>query len=280
LEQSVSELYLREDLARVWRGADPFEQVAQLRGEVYRAVANRRTLRFEADGHGYFAKIHWDPGWAEIAKNLLTLRLPVVGARNEFEACRHLARVGIRAPTVAAFGERGRNPARRFSFVVCDALEDRVSLEDVVARWQERAPTAAQKRRLIDAVADFARALHGAGVVHRDFYVCHLLLDRAAWADGRVELAVIDLHRAQLHARIPRRWRRRDLAALLFSVLDAPLTRHDRLRFIARYRGRPLRAVLDDERAFWLSVYRRAKALHRKGRRKGLLTGRWLLERP
>jgi heptose I phosphotransferase len=271
----VDELYLRDDLARVWAGADPFHQAARVDGEVYRCVADRRTVRFEAGGRAYFAKVHRGAGWAEILKNLATLRLPVIGARNEFRACRHLAAARVPAPTVAGFGERGWNPAQRLSFVVCDALEGRDSLEDVVEGWQQHPPPPADKRRLVRAVAAFAGAMHAAGVVHRDFYVCHLLLDRTAWAEGVADLAVIDLHRARIYSRVPRRWLRRDLAALLFSVLDAPLSRRDWLRFVEAYRGRPWRDVLHVEAALWRSVRRRAAALYRKGERKGLVKGRW-----
>jgi heptose I phosphotransferase len=266
-------LFLRSDIAALWGDDDPFERVVAWQGETYRAVATRRTQRVVAGGRAYFSKIHWGVGWAEIVKNLVTLRLPVIGARNEFEACRHLAQAGVPAPTVAAFGERGVNPAQRFSFVVCDALEGRESLEDLAARWHTALPTATDKRCLVRAVAHFARALHGAGVVHRDFYICHLLLDREAWAQGRAALAVIDLHRAQIRQNIPRRWLRRDLAALLFSVLELPLSRRDWLRFLCAYRGQPLRHILVQEGAFWAGVERRALALYRKGRRKGLVAG-------
>lgn len=267
----MEELYLRDDLARAWSGADPFERAAAVTGDVYRAVANRRTVRFETGGRAYFAKIHGGAGWGEILKNLLTLRLPVIGARNEFEACRHLAGAGVSAPAVAGFGERGSSPARRFSFVVCDALDGRDSLEDVLEGWRVRPPSPADKWALVRAVAAFAAELHAAGVIHRDFYVCHLLLDRKAWSSGRAELAVIDLHRARVYGRIPSRWLRRDLAALLFSVLDAPLSRRDWLRFLAVYRGRDWRDVLREEGELWRAVHRRALALYRKGRRKGLV---------
>lgn len=266
-------LYLRDDLARAWAGDDPYRRAAALDGVVYRAVANRRTLRFEAGGRAYFAKVHRGAGWGEILKNLATLRLPVLGARNEFAACRRLASAGVPAPAVAGFGERGLDPARRFSFVVCDALEGRDSLEDVVSGWHDAAPDPVRRRRLVAAVGAFARAMHDAGVVHRDFYVCHLLLHREHWRQGEPDLAVIDLHRALIRHRLSARWRRRDLAALLFSVLDAPLSRRDRLRFVEAYRGRPWRQVLRDEGAFWAGVARRAEALHRKGRRKGLVPG-------
>jgi len=265
--------WLRDDLAAVWGREGLFERVRNLEGEVYRAVADRRTLRFEAGGRAYFAKIHQGAGWREIAKNLSTGRLPVLGARNEFEACRHLQRAGVAAPTVAGFGERGRNPAARFSFVICDALEGRESLEDLTGRWESAPPTALQRRRLVMAVAAFARAMHGTGVIHRDFYICHLHLDRAAWQQGRVDLAVIDLHRAQIHERLPARWLRRDLAALLYSTLDLPLSRRDWLRFVRVYRGRPLRDVMRDEGRFWAGVRRRALVLYAKGQRKGLIRG-------
>jgi heptose I phosphotransferase len=268
----VAEVFLRADLVG-WAGDDPFQRALELEGEVYRAVANRRTVRFETGARAYFAKIHGGVGWGEIIKNLLTLRLPVVGARNEFVACRHLERCGIPAPTVAAFGERGLDPARRFSFVVCDALEGRESLEDLAARWRHAPPGPGAKRRLIESVAAFARRLHGAGLVHRDFYICHLLLKPAA-ADVEADLAVIDLHRARVYAgAVPGRWLRRDLAALLFSVLDEPLTQRDWLRFLRVYRERPLRHVLQEERKFWDAVYRRARGLYRKGQRKGLVQG-------
>jgi len=270
-----SALYLRGDLACASDEFDPFAAVAALDGEVYRAVANRRTLRFVHAGRAYFAKIHQGAGWLEIFKNLATLRRPVLGARNEFEACRHLAAVGVSAPTVAAFRARGINPARRESFVVCDALEGRESLEDLTNRWFETPPRPTEKRLLIAAVAAFVRDLHRAGVVHRDLYVCHLLLDRARWQRGEVDLAVIDLHRAQIRRQIPRRWLRRDLAALLFSGLDLPLSRRDWLRFLRVYRDRPLRDTLSAEAALWRGVLERAEALYRKGQRKGLVQGRY-----
>jgi len=269
----VIDSFVRDDLRALLGDADPFARVFALEGEVFRAVANRRTLRFETGGRAYFAKIHRGVGWREILKNLLLLRPPVVSARNEFLACRHLERLGIRAPTVAAFGERGRNPARRESFIICDALEGFASLEDLAADWPAAPPAAADRRRLVMAVADFARRFHAAGLVHRDFYICHLLLDLEAWQAGRVELAVLDLHRARIFRRLPQRWRRRDLGALLFSTLDLPIARRSWYRFVRVYTGRPLREVFAREGRFWQRVERRALALYRKGLRKGLVTG-------
>jgi heptose I phosphotransferase len=270
----VATIWLRDDLRALWGETGLFERVFALEGDVYRAVASRRTLRVEAGGRAYFAKIHRGVGWVEVLKNLLTLRRPVVSARNEYAACRHLAANGVRAPAVAAFGERGWNPARRESFVVCDALDGFTNLEDLTAEWSTAPASALERRRLLMAVAGFARGFHATGTVHRDFYLCHLLLDRTAWAAGRAELAVLDLHRARIFGRLPVRWRRRDLAALLFSTLDLPYGRRSWYRFVRVYTGRPLREVFAQEGSFWRGVERRARRLYRKGLRKGIVRGR------
>ena len=119
-------------------------------------------------------------------------------------------------------------------------------------------------RRLLVGLADFVRQLHAAGLVHRDLYLCHLLLHLEPWSEGRVELAVLDLHRAQVHARLPKRWRKRDLAALLFSALDLPLHPYAWLRFVRIYTGQPLRSVFQKDGAFWRAVHRRALKLRAK----------------
>lgn len=269
----MHELYLRDDLARAWAGREPFAAVDALTGEVHREVANRRTLRFEMGGRAYFAKMHHGVGAAEILKNLLVGKRPIVDADNEYRACRHLAAHGVQTPAVAGFGRRGTNPATRRSFLLTDALLDRESLELLADRWLDAPPPPSVKRQMIAAVADIARRMHGAGVNHRDFYLCHLLIDGRALARGGIDLAVIDLHRAQIRAHTPRRWRIRDLGALVFSSLDLGLTRGDRLRFVAAYTGMPAREVLRDQRAFWSAVWRRAERLYAKGQSRGLVKG-------
>lgn len=77
------QVWLAAPFDRLWAGRDPFEAVEALRGEVFRELEARRTLRTEVDGRGYFVKIHRGVGWAEIVKNLVCLRAPVLGAGNE-----------------------------------------------------------------------------------------------------------------------------------------------------------------------------------------------------
>ena len=248
-----------------------FEALFGLRGEVHRQAANRRTLRIDADGaKSYFAKLHDGVGWGEIAKSLLSAKAPVLGARNEYEACQALAGAGVAAPTAAAFGERGRNPARRKSFVVCDALVGYASLEDVVRCWTARPPPVELKRRLVVAVAGLARAMHEAGVQHRDFYLAHLHAEAGKLAAGEVDLAVIDLHRARRRQPLPERWRRRDLAALLYSAVQLPLTRMDRRRFVAAYCRGLSQSAAARTAGFWRRVERRAQRLQQRALASGV----------
>jgi heptose I phosphotransferase len=93
-----------------------------------------------------------------------------------------------------------------------------------------------------------ARSMHGGGVNHRDFYLCHFLLHLdPPPTPTALRLSLIDLHRAQCRAFTPRRWRDKDLAGLYFSALDIGLTRRDFLRFLRGYFARPLRDILRDE---------------------------------
>ncbi|QLF94147.1 lipopolysaccharide core heptose(I) kinase RfaP [Pseudomonas sp. ABC1] len=241
-------LILAEPFKRLWAGRDAFEAVEALQGQVYRELEGRRTLRTEVDGRGYFVKIHRGIGWGEIVKNLASARFPVLGAGQEWRAIQRLHEVGVPTMTAVAYGERGNNPAAQHSFIVTEELAPTVDLEQFSQDWLANPPEPRLKWALIERVAQMLGAMHRAGVNHRDCYICHFLLhtDRPVSAD-ELHLSVIDLHRAQVRARVPRRWRDKDLAGLYFSALGIGLTRRDKLRFLRTYFQRPLREALRDE---------------------------------
>ena len=262
--------YLAPELAERLGGEDLLRWAATAQGEMFRQVKGRSTLRVRIGGKPYFLKRHLGVGWPEILKNWMVGKRPVLGAENEYRACRHLAACRLPAPRVAAFAAEGGNPARRRSFVLCEELSGHDSLEAVAAQWAHQPPSPLARRRLVLAVARFVRHLHEAGVAHRDLYICHLMLDRQQWAQGEARLAVLDLHRARLQPKLSAYWRKRDLAALLFSTLDLGLPASSRLRFLRAYAGRPLREALAEDARFWRAVARRAQALHDKASRRGL----------
>lgn len=244
--------FLADPLKDHFEGEDLFVLVDRLRGEVFRKIDDRRTIKVRIGAADYFAKIHQGVGWVEILKNLMQGRLPVLGARNEWLALRGLSKAGVCSMTPVLFCERGLNPASRKSAILTEALESKVTLEDFdtsepVLKW-----------KLVSEVASMARKMHRAGINHRDFYLCHFLMDEPLALDQAPVLHLIDLHRAQIRQNVPRRWLVKDLGGLLFSAFEKGLTSRDLLRFMRLYSGRPLREVLAKDAVIWDAVVKRA----------------------
>ena len=266
---SVPVVYLDEPFRSLWAGRDPFAAVETLQGEVFRELEARRTLRTEVAGRGYFVKIHRGVGWGEIVKNLLCLRLPVLGAGNEWWAIKRLEQLGVDTMRGVAFGLRGRNPATQHSFIVTEELVPTISLEDYCRDWPDNPPDVVLKRALLQRVAEMARRMHEGGVNHRDFYICHFLLHLGPVpTPASLKLSLIDLHRAQIRDKTPRRWRDKDLASLYFSTLSIGLTRRDVLRFLRLYFDRPLRVILREEAELLQKLASEAKRLQERYLRK------------
>ena len=211
-------------------------------------------------------------GWKEILKNLLQLRLPVIGAGNEYLAARKLKELGVETLTPLAYGRRGKNPAKQESFLITKDLTGTISLEDYCKNWNTTPPSFETKRALIKKLAAAAKNMHENGINHRDFYICHFLLDEVGfqkaiqYKNDSFNCYLIDLHRCQLRQRVPYRWRVKDLGGLLYSTMDTGLSARDYFRFIKIYTGKPLRSVLQD--TIWNSVFDNAKKLYLKDFKK------------
>lgn len=265
---SCNTLEIPQEFSQALGGRDAFERIMHLRGQVFRDVPGRRTVRFEVEGKGYFVKQHFGVGWREIFKNLLTLRLPILSAATEARAIRKLGKLGIPTTPLVAYGCQGTSPASLRSFVVTEDLGDIISLETLCADWPRNPPDIQFKRRLIKAVAHTARKFHDNGMNHRDFYICHFCLDRQKLSQDEIHLYLIDLHRVGIRPEIRQTDRMKDVAALYFSAMDIGLTKRDFLRFLRTYRQKPLRAILQTEANFWSRAQTRAKFLHRKFHRQ------------
>jgi heptose I phosphotransferase len=265
---SKSADFIPQDFRALLPAGDAFERIMALQGEVFRDVPGRKTIRVSLGGKSYFVKQHSGVGWKEIFKNLLTGKLPVLGADTEWRAIHKLGELGIATTPAVAYASRSCNPARRRSFVVTRDLGDIVSLEDFCHNWAAEPPDLRLKRSIIRAVADISRRLHNHGLSHRDFYICHFCLDGARLADGEILLYLLDLHRVGIRDTIPHTARMKDIAALYFSAMDAGLSRRDYLRFVRLYCG-TLRHALAHGQPFWKQVEARARTLYRK------FHGRW-----
>lgn len=265
-------LFLRDELQQAWAGKDVFQYLAEMPGQVFRDKEGRRTLRFELNGRSYFLKYHAGVGWEEIIKNLLQFRKPIIGARNEWKAVLRLHELGIETMQLAGYGQTGCNPAQQQSFVITDELKGTMSLEHLGLQWQQTPPSFKTKQTLLKKLAVISRKMHQAGLNHRDYYLCHFLLD-ASFAETNhfteeTELFLIDLHRTQERRHVPKRWLVKDLGSLYFSAHEVSLTKRDHYRFMMYYSGLPLRQVLNEQAGFWQNVDKRAQQLLSKWRRK------------
>ncbi len=252
--------YLDEELEECLDASQLFEDVSSLRGEVFREVAQRRTIRFEWRGRGYFAKTHFGVGWKEILKNLSQLRLPILGAENEWRAIHRLTSLGIETMTAVAYTNDGLNPAATRSCIVTRELVNTISLEDLC----KHDLTPGLKHKLVKKLAVIAGKLHDHGINHRDFYICHFLLDTTTIEQDNPVVYLIDLHRAQIRRQTPRRWRVKDIGGLFYSIYDLGFNRRDLYRFMKIYSGKGLRQTLSEDRSFWRSVRSRADNLYRQ----------------
>lgn len=261
---SCETLQLSAELKQALGEGDAFARVMALQGEVFRDVRGRKTIRVDIAGRPYFIKQHFGVGWGEIFKNLLAFKVPVVSAATEKQAIEKLGEIGIATTPLAGFGSRGCNPASRQSFLITHDLGDILSLETLAEQWVQTPPELRFKRHLLLAVAALAARLHDSGLNHRDFYICHICLDLPRLRQGDIHLYLIDLHRVGIRETIRPRDRMKDMAALYFSAMNAGLTPRDYLRFLRRYRGKPIKRILREERELWREVQARAIKLYIK----------------
>lgn len=234
----------------------------QLKGECFRHQEGRLTQRIRIGEKFYFIKQHRGIGWREIFKNLLQLRLPVISAKTEWLAIEKLQSLGIATPQIVGYGEQGLNPAQKKSFILMEELNQQISLEKLAEINSMISFTF--KRNLIKKIAQIAAIMHKNGINHRDFYLCHFLLSFNAHDNigNNLVLYLIDLHRAQIRHKVPRRWLIKDLAGLYFSSKDIHLTRRDYYCFMKYYRNQPLRVIVDKEIHFWNEVRKRGEQLY------------------
>lgn len=252
---------VRDELIDAWKGQDVFALMETLQGKIARELKDRQTLRFDINGQGYYRKWHRGVGWWEIIKNLLQLRLPVLGAKNEWDALNKLRALGIPSLIPLAYGVRGNNPARQQSFIVTRELTEVIQLDHFFEQYSVAINT---RRRILARVAHIARELHGAGINHRDFYLCHFMLRLASLTAAEPEIYLLDLHRAQVRAQVPERWLVKDLGGLLFSSLNIGFSQRDYVGFMQVYFAQDLRTVLAEQKNLIGKITARARATYRR----------------
>jgi heptose I phosphotransferase len=257
------------DYKTIFKSFKTVDDFLRIDVELVRDFKNRKTGRFEINGKEFYIKKHFECGLGFILDELFHLRRPHIGAGHERAVLDRLHAIGIDTMTVAAFGQDGGTLSGQRSFLVTEALTNIKSMAKVCAEWPATPPAAAYKKRLLETIANTAKRLHESGINHRDFYLCHFLLDMTDQQAGEAgkrppKLYLMDLHRAQQRNQVPFRWRVKDIGGLYFSAMDIGLTRCDVLRFMRLYTGKPLRQTLTEDRRLWKAVRRRAIRTYRR----------------
>ena len=228
-------LYVNKDFSEFLdeSGLHSFDDFMRSEGVVVKsAVRERSTQRLNVGGTTVYVKKHFFPGVREILKNLLRLQLPG-GALHEWRAL--LAFHANNIPTMIPICA-GSKPLlwriEKGSFLLTQDLGEASRLNDIL-KANGAIPTRGKKletkKRILENLADITRRMHNAGINHKDYYLCHILMDNT---EG---LYVIDLHRVNARDKVGKRWMVKDLAALLFSSLEVPVTHGQRLAFYKRY---------------------------------------------
>ncbi|MBT0727414.1 lipopolysaccharide core heptose(I) kinase RfaP [Rosenbergiella australiborealis] len=264
-------LQLEQPFKQAWAHSDPYAEILALQGETYRQVEARKTMRFDFKGESYFVKYHRGTALKEVFKNLITLRLPVLGAKNEWQAIAHLHNVNVPTMSCYGYGQRHWNPLQRESFIITKDLNPAVSLEDYCANWAIEPPRYCVKRELIRQLARTVGAMHRSGLNHRDCYICHFLLALPFdECKGTATLSVIDLHRAQIRKKTPLRWRDKDLIALYYSSFPLALSLRDYCYFLAEYFEKTVHEIFQKERGLIRQAQKKAEKIKQRTLRKNL----------
>lgn len=245
-------------------GLDTFAAVMQRQGFLMRSVPGRSTVRLElpspAGGLRAAYLKRYQPAYLRWWQwPLRWLRWPGAAdeARHEWEMILALRRHGFRTAEPLAVGQ-----VRVAGVVARSCLLTAEVAGGVAAHEYVRTLGAGARRAFARQVGDFTRRLHGAGFIHKDYYLNHILVVESAAASEAPALFLIDLQRMQGPGRFSRRWHVKDLAALGYSAQLAGATRPDLLAFYLAYTGG--KDLSPADRRVIRAVLRRVAALHRR----------------
>ncbi len=251
-------------------------------GRPYRVVQGRRTVRTELPGPGgppvaVYLKRYTGVPLRTAVRRTISLGEPVSFAFREARTIWRLTELGIPTMRVAAVGEELSAGGRRErSCLVTEEVAGATQADDYAeARFGgECGPEATrEKRALVRQIGQLARRFHREGFVHRDFYLCHILVRPVE--GGEPVLHLIDLQRVKRRRRGPlRRWIVKDLAALLFSSWPSPATGirsgvfrdTDRMRFAREYFG--CDRLTAEQKLLLRAAVRKARRIDRHERRR------------
>ena len=244
-------------------------------GDLISEVRDRIVYRYRGwEGiPDFYLKIYRHPGANHPLAQLLRFQRPKTLAEREAENLLWLENQGILAPKVLAWGGRVLGFSEVNSFLVTEAMEGFVPLNEFLERNCQSLPPHEYRKSKLDllhACATLLADLHRRGFHHPFPYLRHFFVPeqphpltptaRGAEAENEIsplngvrrgregevlQVGIIDVDFAKISNTVSRRDRARGLAELLLSSFKSPLSQTDRLRFFQVYcGGRPDQELL------------------------------------
>jgi tRNA A-37 threonylcarbamoyl transferase component Bud32 len=153
-------------------------------------------------------------------------------AQREWEGLEAVRALGIATATPVAFGQERQGGLVTRSFLMTAEIVGGVDGERYM-----RSLSAPERGPFLGRLAELAKRLHGAGWVHKDLYVSHVLVAPGSGSGAEPTLFLIDLQRLIQPASWRERWQVKDLGALAYSALKAGASPRDLLRAWQLYCG-------------------------------------------
>ena len=258
----------RAGLAEV--GLSNIESVFSFSGGVNLSKANlsrhRSRLQFEIPPSQVtvFLKRYDRPSIMIQIRNWLCHMKRASLARFEAESAKTLARAGIDAAKVIAFGEQWGRFFEKRSFMITEGISNAESLERRLPACFIGPMTREKlkpQREFVRQLALYVKKFHETGLRHRDLYFCHIFY----FDDGRFYL--IDLARVFRPVLLAERFRVKDIAQMYYSAPGRHFSKTDRLRFYRAYSGTSKLSGRD--KAFIAKVTAKAGRMARHDKKHG-----------
>jgi heptose I phosphotransferase len=205
-----------------------------------RTHANRDNFHVveEIDGKVYDLYLKRHRGFeTKEALKLLAAQSPFATAgRREWDNIAQMKALGIATMRPVAFGEEKFGCVELGSFLVTERIPDARPMDDFLREHYSgvlSAEALREKRALLWDLGDLVRRLHSGGLTHMDLYLNHVFVRETARREK--VLYLIDLQRVARRWLLKRRWVVKDLAAVVYSGRNLPLTRSDYARFFSAY---------------------------------------------
>jgi hypothetical protein len=201
-------------------------------GTIVREVPGRQTRRIQLnspDGSKltaylkcYDSKSRWWQKWLSNGEENCLESL------NEWKQMFALRAHGVRTAAPIAVGWQKTGSSIQ-SFVLSAEIPHAISGYDF---W--KTANDSQQRSFIQQLAELAQRFHGAGFIHKDFYLDHVFVEKR---DGELKLSLIDLQRVLGPGQFRDRWLVKDTGSMLFSLQKAGAKSATVLRFFKLSQG-------------------------------------------